>query len=332
MTALPAWWLRDTALSRILAPAGGLFAGLTRLRRYAFARGWLRSHRLPVPVVVVGNIFVGGTGKTPLVAALVERAGARGWRPGIVCRGYGGRARDWPRRVGEDTSPGEVGDEPVLLARRTSRPVMAGPDRVRAARALLAATDCDLLVLDDGLQHYRLARDAEIVVMDGSRGLGNGRCLPAGPLREPPSRLRCADAVLVNGPAEGEGGGFELQGATLMAVDGSERQRPLEELTGRRVHAVAGIGNPERFFRQLEAAGLTVNRHAFPDHHAFRPGDLEFEDDDPVVMTEKDAVKCVAFAPPACWYLRVAAVLDDPGAAAVDAVLDRLEARKGGGA
>lgn len=323
MARLPGWWLRPSLPSRLLAPAAGLFAGLAAVRRRAYARRWLRVHRLPVPVVVVGNVFVGGTGKTPLVVQLAEQLRARGWRPGIVTRGYGGGARTWPLAVAPDSTAAEAGDEAVLLARRSGCPVYAGPDRVAAARALLAQTDCDVLVLDDGLQYYRLARDAEIVVIDGARGMGNGRCLPAGPLREPVSRLGEADLVLTNGPRARGTPGFDLQGETLMAVSGLAQQ-PLAALAGCRVHAVAGIGHPERFFAQLERSGLRVIRHPFPDHHAFRGPELRFDDALPIIMTEKDAVKCREIAPSGSWYLAVSAVLDAPASAALEAIVQRL--------
>jgi tetraacyldisaccharide 4'-kinase len=324
MPRLPGWWLHESVPGRLLAPLGWLFAAAVTLRRRAYERRWLASRRLPVPVVVVGNIFVGGTGKTPFVVWLVDELRRRGWRPGIVCRGYGGGSRSWPRRVRPECPAEEVGDEPVLLARRSEVPVYAGPDRFAAGQALLAANDCDILVLDDGLQHYRLQRDREIVIMDGRRGLGNGRCLPAGPLREPARRLSGVDLVLFSAPASTSTPGFDLQGSLLRAVDGSDRQRPLAELAGTTVHAVAGIGHPERFFDQLERAGLAVIPHPFPDHHPYNASDLRFSEAHPIVMTEKDAVKCRGAATAATWYLEVSATLNEAAETAVGNMLDTL--------
>ncbi len=322
---------REWALAWALAPLEGLFRAGSALRREAYRRGWRRQVRLPVPVVVVGNLSVGGTGKTPLVAALAGELAAVGRRPGILTRGYGGRAQRWPQAVGPGTDPALVGDEPVLLARRTGLPVAAGPDRAAAARLLLEA-GCDLVLADDGLQHLRLARDLEIVVVDGARLLGNGRCLPAGPLREPPARLAGADLVAVLGGLPPGGGGlpagssfpFSLVGQEAMAVAGEGQARPLAAFRGAPVHAVAGIGHPGRFFAHLHAAGLEVLEHPFPDHHRFRSGELDFGDGLPVLMTEKDAVKC-ARLPEArrrpWWFVPVTARLPRP---LVEAVCRRL--------
>ena len=320
MAQLPQWWLHDSLPSRLLAPLGALAGGLARLRRLGYQRGWRASERLPVPVVVVGNIFVGGTGKTPLVVWLARHLAERGHRPGVLVRGYGGRSPEWPRRVGPDSDPAEVGDEAVLLARRCGCPVMAGPDRIAAGRALLG--ECDLLISDDGLQHYRLQRDLELVVVDASRGLGNGRCLPAGPLREPPGRLASVDMVIANGqPGPLSPYSFTLMGDTCVRISDGER-RPLSAFRGEPVHAVAGIGNPARFFDSLRRAGLEPREHAFADHHPFRAEDLRFGDQAPVIMTEKDAVKVGAWAEPHHWYLTVDAV---PTAATVAALEQRLE-------
>ncbi len=288
----PGFWAARGPLACALLPLAGLFAGLAAARRAAYRRGWKASVRLPVPVVVVGNISVGGTGKTPLLLALAEGLRAAGRRPGIVSRGYGGNSARWPREVPADGNPFELGDEPVLLAARARCPVWAGPDRVAAARALLAAhPDIDLILSDDGLQHYRLGRTLEIAVVDGCRRLGNGWPLPAGPLREPPSRLRTVDFVVVNGGSPGPGElGMRLAGELAWRLDGEGAARPLADFGP--VHAVAGIGDPGRFFAGLEAHGLAVCRHPFPDHHAYVAAELGFAGEAPVLMTEKDAVKC----------------------------------------
>jgi tetraacyldisaccharide 4'-kinase len=234
---------------------------------------------------------------------LTEWLAARGWRPGIVGRGYRGRSATWPRNVTRDSDPAEVGDEPVLLARRTGVPLWVGPDRVAAARALVAAGDCDVIVSDDGLQHYALARNIEIAVLDGRRRLGNGRCLPSGPLREPPERLDSVDAVVVNGAARPGEYAMHLRLADAENLADAQRSRTLESFRGNAVHGVAGIGNPQRFFDQLRDRGIQVTAHPFPDHHPFTPEDLMIPGADPILMTEKDAVKCRRFATPRCWVI-----------------------------
>lgn len=316
MTGIPGWWLRRGRVDRMLSPLGALHAAAGRARR----RYWRsRAPRLPVPVLVVGNLFVGGSGKTPLVIHLAGLLQRRGRRCGVVLRGYGGRGGHWPQRVGPDSDPAVVGDEAVLIARRTGVPIAAGPDRVAAARLLVEA-GCDLVVSDDGMQHYRLHRDAEIAVVDAARGLGNGRCLPAGPLREPPERLTDADLVLAQGAAwRGAAGYYELVPGELRPLSGDAVHAPG---AGERVHAIAGIGNPARFFATLRALGYTVIPHAFADHHGFAPAELDFGDDLPVIMTEKDAVKCPGAA--GAWFLPVTAVPDTAAAAAIDRLLNRL--------
>jgi tetraacyldisaccharide 4'-kinase len=286
-----------------------------RLRRLAYAMRLARSHRAGVPVIVVGNLTVGGSGKTPLVMWIAEHLHAMGFSPAIVSRGYGGSA-EAPREATIASDPLEVGDEPMLLARRSGCPVWVGPDRVAVIAALRAQhPDCNVLILDDGLQHYRLARDIEIAVVDG-RGFGNGLLLPAGPLREPPSRLRSVHAVIAHDIDKAElqryAGTKPLFAMTLQgdeahrATDARER-RSLRKFAGQRVHAVAGIGDPARFFRYLERFGVQPVAHPFPDHHPFVAEDLEFGDEDPVLMTEKDAVKCKRFAKPHHWVLPVSA-------------------------
>jgi len=296
------WW-RPTPPPIWLRPLAGLYAQVAD-RRAAAQRA--EARRLPLPVIVVGNIAVGGTGKTPVTLALVELLQELGRHPGVISRGYGGQG-PFPRIVRPADDPGAVGDEPLLISRRSGVPVCVAPDRVAAGRVLLAAhPSVDVLVCDDGLQHYRLARDLEICVIDGQRGHGNGWRLPAGPLREPPSRARDCDLRLVNGgEASGYGADslrFDLALDRLQPLAGGASQ-PLSDWAGRSVHAVAGIGNPGRFFAALSALGLRVEPHPFPDHHAFSADDLAFGDDRPVLMTEKDAVKCAAFADARLWVV-----------------------------
>ena len=286
-----------------------LYAAVVRARRALYAAGLLPRSRLPVPVIVVGNISVGGTGKTPLTIALVEALRARGFRPGVVSRGYGGSARA-PVLVDERSDPYIAGDEACLIARATGAPVAVGRDRVAAARALLDAARPDVLIADDGLQHYKLCRDVEICVIDGERRFGNSRLLPAGPLREPAIRAQAFAFRVCNG-------GVAQRGEVAMALGGEEavalidpsQRRKLVSWVGQRVHAVAGIGNPARFFARLRAAGIDAVEHAFADHFAYAQADLNFGDDLPVLMTEKDAVKCAAFPDARCWSVPVRAEL-----------------------
>lgn len=309
----PPWWT---------LPLAALYGGVVGLRRMLYRRGGLQVQRMPVPVVVVGNLVAGGAGKTPLVIALVEALRARGARPGVVSRGYGGTARA-PTLLGAQPDPDAVGDEPALVKLRTDVPVAVGRNRPAAAR-LLVADGVDVIVSDDGLQHCALGRDVEICVVDGERRFGNGRLLPAGPLREPPGRLHEVDFVVCNGgePQSGEiPMRFVLGDAVALA--GPARTRPLAEFVGTRVHVVAGIGNPPRFFDSLRKCGIDVVEHPFPDHHRHTEGDLSFGDGLPVLMTEKDAVKCRAFAHPHQWSVPVSAVLPEAFFAAVAGRVER---------
>jgi tetraacyldisaccharide 4'-kinase len=302
-------WYRGHWLTYLLLPLSWVYCAVIAARRLAYRRGWLASVRLSVPVIVVGNLTVGGTGKTPLVLWLAAFLRRQGFRPGIVLRGYGGKATDWPRRVQPQGDPRELGDEAVLHARRGICPVAAGPDRVAASRLLLDRVGCDIIVCDDGLQHYRLERDLEILVVDASRGFGNGHCLPAGPLREPASRaLQIPLKVCSGGPCPG-GGEMDLVPGLLTNLHDPSLTGPLAGLAGARVTAVAGIGNPERFFALLRRHGLQVDERLYPDHYGFRAEDAASWPEGPVVMTEKDAVKCLPFARPNHWYLPVEAVL-----------------------
>ncbi len=302
-----------TPLTAVLAPIAPLFRAVTVARRGLYRSGALRSDRLPVPVVVIGNITVGGSGKTPLAIALAEALAARGWHPGIVSRGYGAE-NSAPRAVTGDATADNVGDEPLLLA-RTGFPVWIGVDRPRAARGLLAAhPGCDVIVTDDGLQHYALARDVEIAVVDASRGLGNGLPLPAGPLRESRSRLHEVDAVvLLGGTVTGTLGrefAMNFTGERFVRIDAKGTNVGADAFRGPGVHALAGIGNPQRFFDQLKALGIAATCHAYPDHHRFTQRDLDLPRATAILMTEKDAVKCSAFADARCWALPIRAVVD----------------------
>jgi len=271
-----------------------------------YARGLRKSIRLSAPVVVVGNLSVGGTGKTPLVCWLAVRLTHLGFKPGVVTRGYGGSSRN-PRLVDSADDSELVGDEAILLARRTGVPVAIGRDRPVAAQ-LLVDVGCNVIVSDDGLQHYALARDCEIVVIDGERRFGNGGLLPAGPLREGQGRLAAANAVVLNGGQVPLDGAFRmrLEAPNAVKLLGGAVQA-LEAFAGRSVHAIAAIGNPERFFNMLRARGIDVAGRALPDHAQLRSADICFADELPVLMTEKDAVKCASIAGPQHWYVPVTA-------------------------
>jgi tetraacyldisaccharide 4'-kinase len=314
MERLQYHWYRLTPLHLLLYPLSLLFRLLAALRRTLYHNGILSAERLPVPVIVIGNISVGGTGKTPLTLWLAERLIAAGRHPGIISRGYRKQAtaHEQARAVHPDDAADEVGDEPLLMARRRLCPVWVGRDRPAVARALLLAhPECDLILSDDGLQHYRLQRDVEIVVVDGSRRFGNGLLLPAGPLREPVSRLRTADAVVVNGATAGMAGyTMTLHGTQFRNLLHPQRVCDARDFAGMRLYAIAGIGHPQRFFHHLQQLGLHPETRAFPDHHRYSALDIAHDTADAILMTEKDGVKCAAFATGKHWVLQVDAQID----------------------
>lgn len=303
-----AWYRRRVRTLWLLWPLECLYRGLSALRRKRLQQ---RAKPQSTKVIVVGNISVGGTGKTPLVIALVRWLQAEGYKPGVISRGYGGQAPAYPFVVASHSSAQETGDEPLLIARSTGCPVVIGPDRVAALAEVERRFDCDIVVSDDGLQHYALQRHIEIAVVDGVRGFGNGHCLPVGPLREPASRVDEVDFLVINGESARSWARpyseMRLEPAKLVnLVTGATRSAADFD---RPVHAVAGIGNPRRFFTTLLELGLSPIAHPFPDHHHFIAEDLQFEGDLPLVMTEKDAVKCRAFATDNMWSLPVQAAL-----------------------
>lgn len=324
-------WYEGAAFGWILLPLGGLYRLIAAARRFSYRKGVLKNCRVSVPVIVVGNITAGGTGKTPVVIWLAGELRSRNFSPGIVSRGYGGSGAGSPTRVDNNSPAHVVGDEPVLLARRSACPVVVDSNRVRAA-AMLTGHGVDVIIADDGLQHYRLFRDYEICVIDGARGLGNRRMLPAGPLREPPQRLAEVDQVLLNGAAQGLATPgiieqtaieFELAATDACRLNGSA-SRPLEGFHGKTVHAVAGIGNPARFFDLLRAAGIQVIEHAFSDHAPLAMKDVDFGDDFEVLMTEKDAVKLDSDVDDKYWYVPVILKMDS---ALASSMMGQIESR-----
>lgn len=323
MKRLDYYWYEKSPWLWLLWPLSLLFATLAGVRRWLYRIEVFASYRPPVPVIVVGNITVGGSGKTPLVVWLTNYLREQGMRPGIVSRGYGGRARQWPQDVTADSDPAQVGDEAVLLAGRTNCPMVVAPNRSAAVRRLLAQHDVNVIISDDGLQHYALARDIEIAVVDGKRRLGNGLCLPAGPLRESARRLNKVDFVVSNGSARSGEWTMNLHGDEAVSLLNGT-QRKLVEFSDLPVHAVAGIGNPIRFFDFLRQNGLEPICHPFSDHHPYEPGDLEFAGSNQVLMTEKDAVKYRPFTGDHHWFVPVTATLPDAFGPKIIASLEKI--------
>jgi len=304
-------WYRITPLHLALYPASLVFRVLTEFRRVAYRNKVFPSDQLLLPVIVVGNISVGGTGKTPLTLALAEQLAERGWHPLIVSRGYGGKAQH-PQQVTADSTAQQVGDEPLLMAQRNICPVWIGRDRVAAAHtALQAHPQCDVILCDDGLQHYRLQRDVEIAVIDGEHGFGNGLLLPAGPLREPVTRLQTVDAVVKNGGTPlTDQYAMNLCGEVFTNLIDPGLTATADHFQLTRNHAVAGIGHPQRYFSHLEKMGIPFTPHPFPDHHRYMANELAYANCDAILLTEKDAVKCIEFADTRYWALRVEAKID----------------------
>jgi tetraacyldisaccharide 4'-kinase len=297
-------WQKFSPVTLLLSPLAALYCFGVGLRRLFYRLGLFSKTKISVPVIVVGNVTVGGTGKTPTALWLAQFLKANGYRPGIVSRGYKGRIGVWPFLVTPASEAVKVGDEPLLLARRAACPVVVDPKRARGAQALVDAHGCNVVITDDGLQHWALARDIEIAVVDGARRFGNGLCLPAGPLRERRARLKTVDFVLAFSSHETNEIPAKLEPDRFINLRTNEPALA-EQFRPNAVHAVAGIGHPKRFFDTLESLGLSVIPHAFPDHHGFVQGDFDFAREGPVLMTEKDAVKCQAFAKPDWWALRV---------------------------
>ena len=315
----------DTRLQRLwydspgagwLLPLSWVFGGVASLRRWAYRVGWLSSVKLGKPVIVIGNLTVGGTGKTPMVIWLVNALTAQGYRVGVVTRGYGGKSKSWPQQVKPDSDPRMLGDEAVLIARETHCLVFAGPNRVAAAEQAIDA-GADVIVSDDGLQHYRLRRDVELVVVDAGRLFGNGRLLPAGPLREPQHRLASASMVLFNQRATGALPKLPIPhvtfriGLTKLRAVSSDAPRPLASLRGQQVHVVTGIGNPLAFLQSLRALDVRIDARLLRDHAELTVDDIEFGDALPVLMTEKDAVKCRRFAGARHWAVGAEVLLEN---------------------
>lgn len=305
-------WKKRGIYAWLLLPLSLLYCVVMSLRREAYESGLLKTHRIARPVIVVGNLSVGGTGKTPLVIWLANQLAIEGLRPAVISRGYGGRATNFPLVVYADSPAALAGDEPVLIARTLGCPVVIDPDRVAAANWLVERDLCDVIISDDGLQHLALGRDLELAVIASDRVAGNGFCLPSGPLREGPGRLKSIDLVISRKQNSVLTGHFmDLISGECARLDNPAMRLPLSAFWKSPVHAVAGIGNPDAFFDSLRVAGLEIIPHAFPDHYDYTPADISFTDDYPVLMTEKDAVKCTEFANRHCWAVTVSVEVDE---------------------
>lgn len=304
-------WQKKNFLAYLLWPLSFIYRIFIFLRRKFYQFHFLKINYLSIPVIVVGNITIGGTGKTPVVIALAVFLKEKGWRPGIISRGYGGNTKHFPCLVHQNSNAREVGDEPILIARHTVCPTMIDPDRCRGAKSLLKRSNCNIVISDDGLQHLSLGRDIEIVVVDGERRFGNNFCLPAGPLREPVSRLNSVDFVISKEIPQTNEFKLCLIPDYFYQLIQTKNKQSKEFFLGKKVHAVAGIGNPDQFFKTLRKLGLNIIEHPFPDHYLFKPRDFNYGDDAIVIMTEKDAVKCVGFVDARLWCLRTKTALDN---------------------
>ena len=314
------WW------AWLMSPLGMLVCGVAAIKRHAYQQGWRKQTQLCVPVIVVGNIYVGGSGKSPLVAYIANSLSENGYQPGIICRGYKGKSLQWPQSVSSQSDPVKMGDEAVMLAQQTGLPVVAGPNRAQAAQHLLDEFDCDVVISDDGFQHLKLARDIDIVVSDAARGFGNGWCLPAGPLREGISALQSADIQIIHGaeetPVHNQAYIMTLMPSATYGLGDTDERELAKNMP---FHAIAGIGDPARFFTTLRDAGYTIIEHAFADHHAYQPADLNFDDDYDLITTEKDAIKLASMQlNKIIWVLPVRAKLSAEFDASLLAKLKRV--------
>ena len=315
-------WYGQNKLAYLLLPLSGVFAVSAK------ARQWKQNNSkidFPVPVIIVGNITVGGTGKTPMVTALVNNLQQQGYKPGIASRGYGGQATQ-PTLVEPSHSADYVGDEPLMIFNNTQATVVVGQNRLEVIQQLINTHQCDVIICDDGMQDYRFAHDIEIIMVDGDRVFGNHKLLPAGPLREPISRLQKANFVVATSkmvPAV-SGDCMTLQLVECVQLAKPHNRGSLEQFKGQTVHAVAGVGNPNRFFNNLTTLGLKVIEHAYPDHARYELSDFSFSDQNPILMTEKDAVKCQKLSLDNAWYVPLETKLPDDFMSRVNTLLRNM--------
>ena len=304
-------WYQGHPLAYLLLPLSWCYRLVVSIRQQLYKAGLLPVTQLDIPIIVIGNITVGGTGKSPLTVWLVDYLKQKGRKPGIVSRGYGGKLNKNIQQVRTDSNPELVGDEPVMIARKTRCPVAIGKNRSQAAKELIEYESVDVIICDDGLQHYALNRDLEIAVIDGLRRHGNSLCLPAGPLREPISRLQTVDMIIANARSKRGEYLMDYEYGDLISISNPGMTKKISDFANQHVHAVCGIGSPDKFYSYLIRHDLVLNRHQFPDHYYYQSMDLSFEDDYPIVMTEKDAVKCESIANENMWYLPITAVLPE---------------------
>ncbi len=302
-------WYQPHPVRWLLLPLSFLYLVTIAVRKTLYCLGLIKQYRLKVPVIIIGNIAAGGTGKTPAVIWLVKQLKQAGFKPGIISRGYGGHALHYPIDVKAKSNPDIVGDEPIVISRQTACPVGVSPNRTQAGQMLLNRYSCDVIIADDGLQHLALARDIEIAVVDGMRLFGNQLSLPAGPLREPLSRLKTLDFIIYNQSNDYCPFMMTITQHTTINLADETISKDIADFSAQPLHAIAGVGNPDRFFSQLEQQGLTLLRHPFADHHRYQHGDLTFADGYPILMTEKDAVKCRLFATKNMWYVPISATI-----------------------
>lgn len=307
----PKFWYKKSVISYFLLPFSFIYIVIVNIRKFYYKI--FPAKKFPVPIIIVGNITVGGTGKTPLVIYLAELLKKNGYNPGIISRGYGGKSKNYPLFVTDNSRVKEVGDEALLIARRTKCPVVVGPKKIDSARVLLLNKNCSVIISDDGLQHYALPRDIEIAVVDAELEFGNKFCLPAGPLREPIERLQQVNFVVKNYnicPSDDDYG-MVLEPIIFYNLKNPEITKTINAFKNKTIHAVAGIGNPKRFFQTLHnKLGLNIIEHPFPDHYIFHSSDFLFKGET-IIITEKDAVKCDRIAIENCWCLRIEAKLSD---------------------
>jgi len=319
-------WYNKSNLTIILKPLSWVFCCIVFIREKMYRYKILKSYQLSVPVIIVGNITVGGNGKTPLVIWLANKLKQSGYRPGIISRGYGGKAKKWPQQVRPDSDPLIVGDEAIVLSRRTECPMAVGPDRVATGRALVKYSNCDIIISDDGMQHYRLKRTIEIAVVNANTKFGNELCLPAGPLREPIKRLDNINFVVTNGESSSSEYNMVYEGEDIYCLNDSNKRINLSEFANQKIHAVAAIAHPDRFFDNLKAHDIELIEHVFQDHYSFTENDIRFNDDLAVIMTEKDAVKCHRFNVENCWYLPIKCKISN---SLELSILNKLESQNG---
>lgn len=310
MNWLVSSWYNKHPIRWLLAPLSGVYRLIMQIRKYCYQHDFFNRYKAAVPVIIVGNITAGGTGKTPFVIWLCQQFKQAGYRPGVISRGYGGNYTQKLMEVTPESDPTITGDEPVVISSSTQCPVIVSADRKASCEALVTHHGCNIIISDDGLQHYRLQRDIEIVIVDGKRLFGNEYCLPAGPLREPLTRLEEVDFTVVNS-GDNHSLSMQLTHSALIKLSDQTQTKNIADFAGATVHAVAGIGNPHRFFEQLRVAGIKIIEHAFADHHNYQMSDLQFNDQRPIIMTEKDAVKCRQFCDDRTWYVATETIVSD---------------------